>query len=69
MKIKIIKNQAVKISKIDLVEEKNLWQVLLEENKLISSWRNVSDYYNYTEVLDDSLIGYLNEEDNSKELS
>ena len=68
MKIKIIKNQAVKISKIDLVEEKNLWQVLLEENKLISSWRNVSDYYNYTEVLDDSLIGYLNEEDNSKEL-
>lgn len=68
LKIKIIKNQAVKISKIDLVEEKNLWQVLLEENKLISSWRNVSDYYNYTEVLDDSLIGYLNEEDNSKEL-
>jgi hypothetical protein len=68
LKIKIIKHQAVKISKIDLVEEKELWHVLLEENKLISSWENVSDYYNYAEALDDSLIGYLNEEDNSKEL-
>ncbi|HUH42004.1 MAG TPA: hypothetical protein VLZ29_02700 [Sulfurimonas sp.] len=68
LKIKIIKHQAVKISKIDLVEEKNLWHVLLEENKLISSWGNVSDYYNYAEILDDSLIVYLNEKDNSKEL-
>ncbi|MDD2790915.1 MAG: hypothetical protein PHU40_09665 [Sulfurimonas sp.] len=67
-KIKIIKHQAVKISKINSVEEKDLWHVLVEENKLISSWDNISDYYNYAEILDDSLIGYLNEEDNSKEL-
>lgn len=68
LKIKIIKHQVVKISKINSVEEKELWHVLLEENKLISSWENVSDYYNYAEILDDSLIEYLNKEDNSKEL-
>lgn len=68
LKIEIIKHQAVKISKINSVEEKDLWHVLLEENKLISSWENISDYYNYAEILDDSLIEYLNKEDNSKEL-
>jgi len=68
LKIKIIKHQAVKISKINSVEEKNLWSVLVEENKLISSWENVSDYYNYVEALDANLIKYLNKEDNSKEL-
>lgn len=67
-KIKIIKHQEIKISILNLVEEKELWHLILEENKLSSSWENVSDYYNYAEELDDSLIKYLNRENNSKEL-
>lgn len=67
-KIKIIKHQEIKISKLNLLEEKELWHEILEENKLISSWENVTDYYNYAETLNNSLIKYLNREDNSKEL-
>lgn len=67
-KIKIMKHQKVKISEINLVEEKGLWHLLLEENMLSPSWKNMSAYYDYTEDLNDSLIKYLNIEDNSKEL-
>ncbi len=67
-KIKIIKHQKTKISDIASVDDRELWYQLLEENKLISSWENVSKYYNYVEALDESLIGYLNNTDNSKPL-
>lgn len=38
------------------------------KNKIISSWNNVFEYYNYKKTLDKSLIKYLNIEENSVEL-
>lgn len=68
LKEKIVQKENTRISKINLVENKNLWEVLFNENKIESSWDNVFEYYNYKETLDESLIKYLNIEENSLEL-
>ncbi|MBU3015025.1 hypothetical protein KO488_09675 [Poseidonibacter lekithochrous] len=68
LKVEIIKHQEQRILEINSIKEKDLWTELLNNNKLISSWENVSEYYNYVEGLDDSLIEFLDIGENSKEL-
>lgn len=67
-KIEIIKKEEVRIFDINSIENQELWQILLEENKLISSWENILHYYSYSKKLDKSLIVYLNVIDNTFDL-
>ncbi len=68
LKEKILQKENTRISKINSIENKDLWEPLFIENKIISSWNNVFEYYNYKKTLDKSLIKYLNIEENSVEL-
>lgn len=68
LKEKIVQKENTKVSKINSIENKNLWKILFKENKIESSWNNVSEYYNYAESLDKQLIEYLNIEENSAKL-
>lgn len=68
LKEKILQKENTRISKINSIENKDLWETLFIENKIISSWNNVFEYYNYKKTLDKSLIKYLNIEENSVEL-
>ncbi|WP_424686209.1 MAG: hypothetical protein ACNI3H_14820 [Halarcobacter ebronensis] len=68
LKEKIIQKENTKILKLNSIENKDFWEILFIENKIISSWDNVFEYYKYKETLDKSLIKYLNIEENSAEL-
>ena len=68
LKEKIVQKENTKVSKINSIENKDLWKILFKENKIESSWNNVSEYYNYAESLDKQLIEYLNIEENSAKL-
>lgn len=68
LKIEIIKMQNNKITKIDSVEQQELWNILLEQNKVKSTWENMSQYYDYI-GFNNILIQYLSRENNALELS
>ncbi len=70
LKVKTIQKQKNKISDINLIKNQELWRILLNENKIISSWENLIYYYmNNDNKIDESLISYLNIEENYKILS
>lgn len=68
LKIEIIKQQNNKISDISSIEEQELWDTLLEQNKVKSTWINMSQYYDYI-GFNDTLIQFLSIENNAWELS
>ena len=68
LKIEIIKQQNNKISDISSIEEQELWDTLLEQNKVKPTWENMSKYYDYL-GFNDTLIQYLSIENNALELS
>jgi hypothetical protein len=68
LKEKIIKQQETKINDINLIN-KELWNVLISNNKLQASWINASLYYDYSDGLSDELIEYLDIKENALELS
>ena len=54
------------LSKIDKI----FWKTLFKQNKIKATWENLSLYYDYIDKkLDNTLINYLNIEDNALELS
>lgn len=68
-KIEIVKKQETKISDLNSIKEQELWYVLLEQDKLVPTWNNISTYYDFEETLCETLIEYLNIENNALELS
>lgn len=66
----IIKKFNFKISKIDSIENEELWTDLFKANRVEANWDNVFKYFEYTkETLDESLITFMNVADNSSKLA
>lgn len=66
----VIKKFDFKISKIDLIKNKELWSNFFEENRVEATWGNVIKYFEYTkETLDECLITFMNAADNSLKLA
>lgn len=69
-KIAIIHKSGTLISEIMIIENKNLWHEVLEQNKIIPTWKNVLDYYLFCEEeISGELISFLNIVENVKALS
>jgi hypothetical protein len=68
LKIKIIEKEEVKISNIDSIH-KTLWEQLILQNKVVSSWDNIFKYFNDADTNNDLLLNYLNIEENAKKIS
>lgn len=66
----IIKNFDFKISKIDSIENGELWGNLFEANRVDATWDNVIKYFEYIkETLDQPLITFMNTTANSLKLA
>ena len=68
LKVEVVKKQNNSITKIDSVEQQELWDILLEQNKVKPTWENMSQYYDHI-GFNDTLIEYLSIENNALELS
>ena len=70
-KKEVLKNSENKITAITTIEDKVLWKVLFNANKIKADWNNVLYYYQKleTQEIDITLIEYLNIEENYDELS
>ena len=68
LKIEIIKKEGNKITEINSVEHQELWDILLDQNKLKPTWDNMSKYYDYI-GFNDLLIQFLSIKNNALELS
>jgi hypothetical protein len=67
---KIINKFDFKILELDSIENKELWADLLEADRVQADWDNVITYFEYKkEILDESLIAFLNIESNSSKLA
>ncbi len=70
LKIKIIGKEENKITDISTINNKELWKEFFSLNKIKATWNNLSYYYEYLdEEFDETLISYLNNVENAKELS
>ncbi|MCV9930182.1 hypothetical protein OIU83_21165 [Flavobacterium sp. LS1R49] len=68
IKVEIIyKNQNL-ITNLSTIEDTSIWNILLEADKVVTSWNNLLHYFKTTESFDDTLINYLNTDEHSKEL-
>jgi len=69
LKFKILQKEETILDDLSKVD-KIFWKTLFEENKIKATWENVSLYYNYIDKkLDNTLIRYLNIDNNAIELS
>ena len=69
LKLKIIQKEETVLDNLSKID-KIFWQILLEQNKIKATWENVSMYYKYVDKrLDETLIGYLDIDNNAIELS
>ena len=69
LKFKVIQKEETILDSLSKVD-KMFWKTLFEQNKMKTTWENVSLYYNYTDKkLDNTLIRYLDIDNNAIELS
>ncbi|WP_058950628.1 YobI family P-loop NTPase [Oceanobacillus picturae] len=68
LKERIIEQQALRIQDITEVDQE-LWKVLLEEDKLTTSWHNVFQYFKVRQAFDETMVDYLNDTYHAHELS
>ncbi|AXF55278.1 hypothetical protein [Salicibibacter kimchii] len=68
-KEEMIKSQKRDIEMVTKVEDQEMWNMLVDNSKLIPSWFNVIRYYQYTKDINESLINFLNESKNYQQLS
>lgn len=68
-KVAIIQKEERKVINISKVEDKAIWNEVFINNKVIPNWDNVLYYYQQNNTIDDSLITFLNQEENYIELS
>lgn len=71
LKTQVVRSQNAKINSLNLIDDIEVKQVVLENNKLTINWGNIFDYYDTTEQdeFDDVLISFLNEQQNYETLS
>lgn len=69
-KKEIIRKSENRITDITTIDDKDLWEVLFNENKVEADWNNILYYYQELELeeVDNTLIQYLNNEENYIEL-
>ncbi|MDH6357345.1 hypothetical protein [Parabacteroides sp. PF5-9] len=71
-KTNIVLKQEILISDISEIQDISIQKMLIDKNKIIATWSNLYLYYETLEEgsdLDDVLINYLNQKDNSNLLS
>lgn len=69
-KEKLIKRNSCKISDITRIGHANIQPHLLTENKIVPSWKNILEYFKNSEnVLNESLVHFINEKTNADELA
>lgn len=68
LKVEVVKKQNNSITKIDSIKQQKLWDILLDQNKVKSTWENMSQYYDYL-GFNNPLIQHLSIESNALELS
>jgi len=68
-KIKIIQKEVVKIQDISKLKDKEIWEHVLESNKVVPKWNNLLYYYQEVNELNKTLIEFFNKEENYSELS
>lgn len=69
-KEKIIQKVETKISDISQIENKQLWKILFEQNRINAIWNNILHYYKYNEeVFDKIIIDFMSIDENYKNLS
>lgn len=68
-KVKIIDHVETKIFDINQIEDIKLYSVLLEENNVVAKWENLLTAFNVGNEIGDSMISFVNNTDNAKELS
>lgn len=69
LKIEIIKKQETLIFNIFEIKDFELWKNLFEENKVKVDWNNILYYYQQYKNVDESLIKYINVNENAQILS
>ena len=69
LKSQIIEKEEAKISNLSEIKDLDLWKVLLEKNKILSTWQNIGEYYNKIGKIDEYLFKFLNNIENAKILS
>lgn len=68
LKLKVIEKEEAKIINIDNID-KMLWEQLIRQNKVVSSWDNAFKYFNDPNTNNDLLLDYLNIEENAVKIS
>ncbi|WP_448104342.1 YobI family P-loop NTPase [Pedobacter panaciterrae] len=70
LKTEVIEKTDTKIIDIENIEFEEVAKQLLDSSKLTAKWQNLTDYYqNMEAVLDEHIVGFINNVDNAKELS
>ena len=65
----LIQRVNTKITRLNNVEDTDLYPTLFSENKIIPKWDNVLSYFNVGEEVTEQMIGFMNKLDNANELS
>lgn len=71
LKRQLVRSQDNKISSLELINDLEIKQIILLENKVTPIWENIFDYYDAEQqgVFDDVLVTFLNEPENYESLS
>ena len=71
LKRQLVRSQANKISSLELINDFEIKQVVLSENKVTPIWENIFDYYDAKQqgLFDEVLVTFLNEPENYEPLS
>jgi hypothetical protein len=71
LKSKIVVSQYNELTELSNIDELEVKEIVLKNNKIIPSWQNIFNYYDSYEEpeIDETLIDYLNNESNFSHLS
>jgi hypothetical protein len=58
-----------KLNSFDSIPVKEIQTLLIQKNKIFSSWENILEYYSWESLLDSDLITFLNDSDNYTKIS
>lgn len=66
----IIAKEVTRLTDITAIEDRQLWSVLLRNNRVLPRWCNVVPYFQHVgQAMDDPLIAFLNDPENFRALS
>lgn len=67
-RIKFLAKQKVRVQNLYKIEEKELWLKIIQLDKIVPTWHNVTTYFQQVEQIDKVIADYLNLEHNFKML-